>query len=588
LAKYCSNFFSQFASIKKIYQLNHRFFSHFGFLFLSIYGSAQSTLPANYPRHYFSNPLQTPISLASNFGELRQNHFHMGLDIRTGNRENLPVLAAADGYVARIRVEPFGFGQAIYINHPNGYTTVYAHLNRFFPGLEQYIKHQQYAKESWKVYLEIPPNMFPVKKGSLIAYSGNTGGSQGPHLHFEIRNTADDTNLNPMLFGLPIADNTRPTIQRLAIYDARWSVYDQSPRILSLGRSGNDFTTGRDTIQVSSAEITLAIGASDTQTGSENPNGIYEALLFENDKPMISFKMDRISYVYTRNINGHIDYKTKAQGGPWLQQLFLLPGLEHSIYQPVHATGRIDLSDGAVHSIRIEVKDAYGNYTTLQQKFIYNGQKPVSIPTFARIILPGMLEPVEMEECSFIICEKCLYDSAHLGYSKTPSFTRGSVSSVHSIGSSFIPLEDYLIVRIKSTGPMTDLEKERVVMQRKSGKDVEIQKVNWLDQWASGHFRDFGDFQLIADTIPPQIKLIGNRNQMKKLSRISFVVTDNLESIKNVRATVDGKWLRFTNDKEKAFIYKMDEHWPKGQHELRITAEDEAGNKASASFMIDG
>ncbi len=567
--------------------MTQRFFSHFGFLFLSMHASAQSPLPFNYPRGYFSNPLHNPISLAANFGELRQNHFHMGLDIRTEKKENLPVLAAADGYIARIKVEPFGFGQAIYINHPNGYTTVYAHLNRFFPALEAYVKEQQYKKESWKIYLDIPPKMFPVKKGSLIAYSGNTGGSQGPHLHFEIRSTTDDTNLNPMLFGLPIVDNTGPTIERLAIYDAAISIYDQSPKILTLKKSGNNYNTGRDTIKVSSPEITLAIAAFDTQSGSEKPHGIYEALLFENEKPIISFKMDRINYQYTRNINGHIDYKTKAQGGPWLQQLFLLPGLDHSIYQAIHGTGRIDLSDGSLHSIRIDVKDAYGNISTFHQKFIYNGQKPLNRTALARVILPRMLVPVEMEECAFIICEKCLYDSAHLNYSKASSFTPGSVSSVHSIGSSFIPLDDYMLVRIKSTRALSFQEKNRVVMQRRSGKDIEIQKVEWQGNWASGHFRDFGDFQLILDTSSPQIRLIGSRNRKKKPSQISFMVTDNLELIKNVRATVDGKWLRFTNDKEKAFIYKMDEHWPPGKHELKINAEDEAGNMAGASFLID-
>src|SRR6478735_5452758 len=143
----------------------------------------------NYPQGYFRNPLNIPIQLAANFGELRTDHFHMGLDIRTQSRENLPVYATADGYISRIKIEPYGFGRAIYINHPNGYTTLYAHLNEFYPALEQYVKLQQYKQESWSVYLELPPGFFPVKKGDVIANSGNTGGSQGPHLHFEIRNT---------------------------------------------------------------------------------------------------------------------------------------------------------------------------------------------------------------------------------------------------------------------------------------------------------------------------------------------------------------------------------------------------------------
>src|ERR1700742_452675 len=157
------------------------------FLLSSLHGFCQLFAPAVYPKNYFRDPLDIPMSLAANFGELRPNHYHMGLDIRTQRKENLPVMAAADGYVARVSIEPAGFGQAIYIRHPNGYTTVYGHLNKFFPALAAYIQEQQYRLQSWQINLSLPPNLFPVRKGDLIAFSGNTGGSQGPHLHFEIR-----------------------------------------------------------------------------------------------------------------------------------------------------------------------------------------------------------------------------------------------------------------------------------------------------------------------------------------------------------------------------------------------------------------
>src|SRR5689334_9775979 len=139
-----------------------------------------------YPRDYFRDPLDIPIQLVSNFGELRTNHFHMGLDIRTQGRENLPVHAAAEGYISRIKIEKGGFGNAIYINHPNGYTTLYAHLNSFYPELYNYIKTKEYKEEKWEQDFDLPATLFPVKKGQLIALSGNTGASEGPHLHFEI------------------------------------------------------------------------------------------------------------------------------------------------------------------------------------------------------------------------------------------------------------------------------------------------------------------------------------------------------------------------------------------------------------------
>src|SRR5688500_4548093 len=166
-------------------------------ILFSCFQVARTQVPASYPQGYFRNPLGIPMLLSGNFGELRPNHYHMGLDLKTLARENLPVYAAAEGYIARIKIEPAGFGRAIYVNHPNGYTTVYAHLNAFNTPLDQWVKQQQYEQESWKVFLELKPDQFPVKKGDFLAYSGNTGGSQAPHVHFEMRRTNGDVNVNP-------------------------------------------------------------------------------------------------------------------------------------------------------------------------------------------------------------------------------------------------------------------------------------------------------------------------------------------------------------------------------------------------------
>ena len=164
---------------------------YFSMLFNSV--TAQVFPEKNYPQHYFQWPVIAKHALAANFGELRPNHYHMGLDCKTDQKENVTVVAAADGYITKVKIEPYGFGRCIYINHPNGFTTLYAHLNDFYPALEKYITEQQYKLQSWKVFIDIPADLFTVKKGQFIAYSGNTGGSQGPHTHFEIRNTETET-----------------------------------------------------------------------------------------------------------------------------------------------------------------------------------------------------------------------------------------------------------------------------------------------------------------------------------------------------------------------------------------------------------
>ncbi|MBA4167358.1 MAG: M23 family metallopeptidase, partial [Chitinophagaceae bacterium] len=255
-------------------------------LFFCVKGIGQS----DYPKGYFRNPLDIPMKLAGNFGELRPNHYHMGVDIKTGQRENLPVYAAAEGYISRIKIEPAGFGRAIYITHPNGYTTLYAHLNNFAAKIDDYVKRQQYAQESWKIQLDVPPEMFPVKRGEFIAFSGSTGGSQAPHVHFEIRRTKDDVNVNPLLFGLPLADNVKPRILRLGVYDRTHSVYEQMPKLFPVKLvTPSSYATLPGIIKVGAPLVSLAISAYDTQTGSSNQNGIYEATLTVNDKDEESF-----------------------------------------------------------------------------------------------------------------------------------------------------------------------------------------------------------------------------------------------------------------------------------------------------------
>ncbi|HXB32381.1 MAG TPA: M23 family metallopeptidase, partial [Puia sp.] len=507
-----------------------------------------------YPQHYFRDPLGIPMILAANFGELRPNHYHMGLDIRTQHRENLPVYAAADGYIARVQIGPFGFGQAIYIRHPNGYTTVYGHLNHFIPALAAYVEQQQYRQQSWQVDLTIPPALFPVKQGDQIAWSGNTGGSQGPHLHFEIRLTAEDVNLNPLLFGLPVADRVPPKITRLAFYDGDRGIYDQSPHYLP---TQPHYLSDRKTLVVPITHICFAISASDAQSGSSNPNGIYRAELYDNGRPVIGFQMDHISYDDTRNINAHIDYKTRATGGPFLQQLFFLPGYPFpSIYRvsgpaggidpatPSGDTirrpqvpgpsgnGLIDLSDGRPHTISIDVTDTRENASRVAIDVQYRpGVAPAEAPAedtiTGRRFYPGMVDGIETEDYAFYLGEKCLYDSATIGaavegYPGSGISLPGGATPVYTIGARWIPLLDPVLVRLRlpdsnafappsttgappsTTGasPLTAGAKpptDRIVMVCFDGTDKDVQLPEWKGAWASGRFREFGNFQLVYD-----------------------------------------------------------------------------------------
>lgn len=542
----------------------------------------------NYPQGYFRNPLDIPILLSGNFGEMRSNHYHMGLDIKTQGRENHRVYAAAEGYVSRIRVEPGGYGRAIYITHPNGYTTVYAHLNDFTKKIEDYVIAAQSERESWSVSLAPEEGALPVKKGEFIAFSGNTGGSGGPHLHFEIRRTADDVNLNPLLFGLPVTDHVRPRLVRLSMYDRTNSTYEQDGKIYALkALSAGKYVSSPETIVSASPLVSFAFTGYDSHNGSPNMNGVFRAVLKMNGKPVTEFLMDNISYNDTRYLNAHIDYKYKEKGNPYLQHLSELPGFRNSIYTHHAGNGVVDISDGKTHAMEVMVYDVHNNLSVINFKVRYNGAVISSGRNKGRMFYPNMLEGFEAPECEFYITEKGLYDSARITYAQGASEPQ-AVSATHFIGQSYIPLHEAMTIRIKADSMIPDSLRAKTLMQWKSGNRSGVSKVEWFDNWASAKFREFGSFRLVIDTIPPEIVPSGftNGSNLSKANRIVFSVRDNMGSYRNVRTELNGKWLKFTNDKSRLFIYKFDDQCPRGENILRISAEDAAGNTVVKEYKF--
>ncbi|MEP7373613.1 MAG: M23 family metallopeptidase [Chitinophagaceae bacterium] len=552
-------------------------------------GFVSSQTP-NYPKGYFRWPLNLAPAIVANLGELRNNHWHMGLDIRTDQKENQLVYAAAAGYIAKIRIEPFGFGQAIFINHPNGFTTLYAHLNNFFSELETYVTEQQYKEQSWAIELNFSPTQFPVNKGSFIAYSGNTGGSQGPHLHFEIRDTKTGKCLNPLLFGFPLQDNIPPTLVKLAMYDRSFSLYEQTAQFFPLKSTGGGYIIPKlPVLKTGLNKFSFAIQAYDRISGSNNQDGIYSASLFVDEKPVIGFVIDSISYDETRYMNAHVDYRYKYNGGAWLQHLSQLPGDHGPVYKRYNGDGTINLTDTSIHRIRVEIKDAYSNKVDLNFSIQYDeslSKPPVHSPAHSHFS-PGLVNVLEKNDFEVYMPADCLYDTVPVLYYTNSKRGGGSLSLEHALNNPSSPIHHSFTVRIKPDDPLPGKWNDKVVLQREYGDKRNVRKAKIENGFLVGDFVDFGNFQAFLDLEPPSVNELGRGDtiNLSAATRIAFQPDDNF-GVKSFRAELDGQWLRFTNDKSRSYIYKFDERCPDGVHQLKVAIEDIVGNTTTKTWWF--
>src|ERR1700761_281330 len=323
-----------------------------------------------YPKDYFRYPLDLPPKTVGSFGELRPNHFHAGLDFRTNQEDGYPVHAAADGYVSRLKVQFGGFGNAVYITHPNGFTTVYGHLRNFNPELAKLVHDYQVQQKNDQVDFNLLPMQYTVTKGQVIALSGHTGAVAGPHLHFEVRDTKTEQTINSQLFGMVIPDDKPPILGTICIYhfgDAPFS--EKTPRDLLgvVGANGHYRLASPRVVDVN-GNTGFGITAYDINNTSPNHNGVYSIEVKVDGKTIYTFAAERFAFDQTHAINAYIDYPQFLTAGRFIQKCFVPPGSRLKLYPQSINRGVVNFTDDSIHDVEYVVKDIAGNESTLNLK----------------------------------------------------------------------------------------------------------------------------------------------------------------------------------------------------------------------------
>ncbi len=562
--------------IKKPIRYKLKFSFSICLLCMITFVQAQQIFSTNkYPITDFRQPLDiSPPALAGSFGEIRSNHFHSGIDFRTNQREGYPVYAVADGYISRLRVQNSGFGQALYINHANGFTTVYGHLQRFAPKIATIVKNLEYEKKTFEIDEFPDASLIPVHKGEIIAWSGNRGSSGGPHLHFEIRDTKTEETINPQFFGIVIPDNIPPVIHGLYVYRLNGKTFNESTPKQAITISGANGSY-KATAPISlTGEVGFGIVVTDRHNGLSGTNGVYSIQLELDGKMVYTSALERFAFEDSKAINSHIDYPTYLNTKRSIQKSFVDPGNPLKIYSNLVNNGRINFNDGAQHQLRYIITDSKGNSSVLPFT-VHAGSAPIAAPTVAAgIIYPyNKVNEFNAEEVKVILPKGTLYNDLNFTYKKLPRPAGNAWSAVHQIHNRYVPLHIGFDLWIKGDNLPENLRGKALIVNLNGSS----QGGSFDNGYVKATPKNFGSFYIAVDTIAPRIfpVNISEGKNMSGLSKIFFKISDNLSGIKSFNGYIDGKWALMEFDAKTATLWhSFDERTAAGRHTLELTVVD--------------
>lgn len=554
--------------------LTMRFFVFFLFFSSAVFAQSE------YPKDYFGVPLDIPMQLSGNFGELRPNHFHAGFDFTTLQKEGLEVHAVADGYVSRIKISSFGNGSAIYIDHPNGFTTVYCHLQTATGAIADYIKAAQYKDKSFEIELFPKQNEVEVKKGQVIGLSGNTGSSEGPHLHFEFRDTKTEKIINPLLFGYDqfIKDTKKPMVSGVYVYplDGKTAV-NQSKRPLLLNLSLQKDGTYLASKVSANGKIGFGISAVDYDNVSFGKNGAYKVQSYLNGKPVFGYQFDIYSFDEMRYVNALIDYSRYKKTSQRVQKLFMVNPFALSIIKNDETNGVVTVLPNLTLAYRIEVADFFGNTTTISIPISYDATTPIvdaPMEETKYFVKASKDHIFSKNNMSVFFPAGTFYDNFNMNFD-----VRNQILYLHDdtvpVHSSFtITIEDSLYTEVQR-------QKMYIAGIDKNGR-TSYNYTTRKDSVFTAKVKTLGNYKLAMDTIPPTIS-IAKPIQGQWLSaqkKLQLTINDNGSGIKGYNGYLNGNWILFRYDhKTKKITHDFNDGIvAEGANDLKVEVVDHVGN----------
>lgn len=542
----------------------------------------------------YAEPLNIPPALSSGYGELRNNHFHSGIDFKTQQIVNKPVFAIDSGFVSRISVSPSGYGLALYLDHPEqGHTSVYGHLNSFAPHIAKYVEEKQYEKKSYRVNLYLKPNEIPVTKGEQIALSGNTGSSGGPHLHFEVRDTKTQGPLDPMHYvAKNIRDTQSPNLQGIAFYPiSHQGIVNNSftPTRLSIykAKSGSLLPLAKKI--TAWGKIGIGVKAYDRMNGQHNIYGVKHIRLFVDDSLAYSSSINEYRFDETRMINSFIDFEDWRNNRSFYMKSFIEPGNKLRIYNGDN-DGYIFINEERPYPMQYELEDYHGNITTYQ--FTIHGVATKIAPQPQCQNLMKWDESNRYADYDFMIAipEDNLYTDICFNHISTPSKTNKYYSNIHEVNEQPVPLH-------KSGKMWLKINSDTLATRSKYGI-VKLNKGRRRDSWVGGTYKDGGietsinelgnSYAISIDTIPPRIMPL-RPETWKQNGRIRIKLTDDKSGVRSFEGTIDGEFVLFKHDsKSSVYTYTFSTERLKGLplSLFQFEATDGVGNTTIYQFNL--